>query len=126
MVDEDDLLEFVEDALRALGLGFIAQLESLLEQEGVVVLAEVIDEDQQLLPGLVVERVHLRQIFADPGLVQLQQLLHCSILGESLAHRRSDVRVRELVAQREEVREGVQTVLGKADASLSLAPESYR
>lgn len=126
MVDEDDLLEFVEDALRALGLSFIAQLQSLLEQEGVVVLAEVIDEDQQLLPGLVVERVHLRQIFADPGLVQLQQLLHCTILGESLAHRRSDVRVRELVAQREEVREGVQTVLGKADASLSLAPESYR
>ena len=71
MVDEDDLLEFVEDALRALGLGVIAQLESLLEQEGVIVLAEVVDEDQQLLPGLVVKRVHLRQIFADPGLVQL-------------------------------------------------------
>ena len=65
----DDLLEFVEDALATLGLGFIAQLESLLEQERVVVLAEVIDEDQQLLPGLVVERVHLRQVFADPGLV---------------------------------------------------------
>ena len=126
MVDEDDLLEFVEDALRALGLSFIAQLEGSLEQEGVVVLAEVIDEDQQLLPGLVVERVHLRQILADPGLVQLEQLLHCSVLGESLAHRRSDVRVCELVAQREEVREGVQTVLGKADAPLSLAPESYR
>ena len=69
MVDKDDLLEFVEDALATLGLGVVAQLESLLEQERVVVLAEVIDEDQQLLPGLVVERVHLRQIFADTGLV---------------------------------------------------------
>ena len=69
MVDKDDFLKFVEDALSILGLSFIAQLESLLEQERVVVLAEVIDEDQQLLPGLVVERIHLRQILADSGLV---------------------------------------------------------